>query len=546
MARLFRNMIGSVTGKVFASLSIVFLFITVATIATVYHSEKSMSYDMARQRVDTMSYFYIDMMNLMMINDEMEDRDLVKQKVMAQEGVLDVRMIRHPIMNTMNDGEFAPGPAEQKPKDELERQSLEGSGQTLEQIWEGEDGQVLTIINPFYALADYRGTDCLGCHKVDDGTLVGTVRIDYSLKALDEQIFQNILKSTAIQLLLFLAGFGLFAVLIRTVVTGPLNNLMNSIVRIEKDSDLVSRVEVDSRDEFGKVGRVFNRMMEFIHGSMEQVSEATEEVNEAVGRINQQSKQTVEAIEYQTSSTEQVATAIAEMEQSSLEVSANAAHAAKMSDEANALSLEGIKVAEDSIQAISSLAHEVENAAMMITKLNDKTSDVGSVLGVIKSIAEQTNLLALNAAIEAARAGEHGRGFAVVADEVRALSKKTHDSAREIEDMIASLQKEADAAVKFVEPAKQTAENGINQVQRAVDSLREIADKIAGINELNHQMAVASDEQNRVTQDINHNVLEIKSISEETASHSKSNQQQTEQLLALVLELNQMIKQFKL
>jgi methyl-accepting chemotaxis protein len=546
MARLFHNLIGSVTGKVFASLSIVFLFVTAATIATVYYSEKSMAYDMARQRVDTMSYFYIDMMNLMMINDEMEDRDLVKQKVMAQEGVLDVRMIRHPIINTMNDGEFAPGPVEQNPKDQLERQSIEGKGQVMEDIWEGDEGWVLTIINPFYALKDYRGTDCLGCHEVEDGTLVGTVRIDYSLKALDEQIFNNILKSTIIQSVLFLASFGLFAVLIRTVVTGPLGSLMNSIVRIEKDSDLVSRVEVGARDEFGKVGRIFNRMMESIHGSMQQVAQTTDKVKSAVSHINQQSKQTVESIVYQTSATEQVATAIAEMEQSSLEVSANAAHAAKMSNEANALSLEGIKVAEDSIQAISSLAHEVENAALMITKLNDKTRDVGSVLGVIKSIADQTNLLALNAAIEAARAGEHGRGFAVVADEVRALSKKTHDSARKIEDMIAALQQEAATAVKFVEPAKHIAENGINQVQRAVDSLKEIADMIAGINELNHQMAVASDEQNRVTKDINRNVLEIKGISEDTASNSQDNQRQTEQLLELVLQLNQMIKQFKL
>lgn len=538
-----KQLLKTVRFKVLAALTLVFVLAMVSTIFAVYKSEKDMAENLAKQRVDTMTYFYIDMLNLMMINDEMEERDLVKGKVLAQEGVIDIRMVRHPIMNTMNEGEFAPGPDDQQPKDELEQRAIDG--EEIEVITEGPDGRVLTVINPFYALEDYRGTDCLGCHEVPENTLVGVVRIDYSLNQLDSYIVSNILKSATAQVILSAIGLLILVYVMNTLVNRPLVYLSKTIRKIGENSDLTTRLQFETEDEFSRVASAFNGMQDSFQASMQKVSKTVVDLNAAVNEISEQSTQTASAINEQSLATDQVATAIAEMEQSATEVKNNATTTAEASEETNGLSVTGVKDAERSIMAITSLSDEIENTATVITELNEKTNMVGAVLDVIKSIADQTNLLALNAAIEAARAGEHGRGFAVVADEVRSLSAKTHQSTQEIQAVIESLQQQAHSAVAAVGPAKETAAQGIKQAQQAVDSLRLIAEHVSGINDLNNQMAIAADEQSRVTEDINNNIVNIKSIGEQTSARAAQSKNCSESLLRLADELDDMVHKFK-
>jgi len=203
-------------------------------------------------------------------------------------------------------------------------------------------------------------------------------------------------------------------------------------------------------------------------------------------------------------------------------------------------------VVTEAIGGIDSLLSEIGQAAEVIKRLGEQSDNVGVVLDVIRGIAEQTNLLALNAAIEAARAGEQGRGFAVVADEVRTLATRTHESTQEIQAMIEKLQLGARDAVKAMENASSKAQDESDHVERAAESLAMIAGQVSGINDMNTQIATAAEEQTKVTEDINRNVVNISQRADATAENARRNQEVSEELVALAAQLDELVSRFKL
>ncbi len=328
-------------------------------------------------------------------------------------------------------------------------------------------------------------------------------------------------------------------------ITGPIKKLQNTIEAIERDSDLTQRVNIATNDEIGDIGQSFDKMLEHFQSIVGQVNGSATQLSAAAEELSIITQETANGIQEQTSQTDQVATATNEMLATVQEVARNAGEAAIAANETTAEANKGRQVVNDAIDSMDLLASEIEQASSVINKLEEDGVKIGAVLDVIRGIAEQTNLLALNAAIEAARAGEQGRGFAVVADEVRTLASRTQTSTQEIQQMIESLQSGTKSAVMAMESSRAQAQLGVEKISTAGDALTTIVGGIERINDMNTQIASAAEEQSAVSEEINKNVVRISEISTTSAASSEQTQVASEELSRLSVDLQELVLQFK-
>ncbi len=325
----------------------------------------------------------------------------------------------------------------------------------------------------------------------------------------------------------------------------PMQALASTMSRAARKSDLSVRMQVSSKDEIGETGKAFNSMLEKFQNIVAQVNDSSTQMSRAAERLSAITQETAAGIQQQTSHTGQVATAINQMSATVQAVAHNAGEAAVAANDTTQHVDQGHQVVNDAIHSIDKLAKEIEQAGSVIHELEEDGVKIGTVLDVIRGIAEQTNLLALNAAIEAARAGEQGRGFAVVADEVRTLASRTQESTREIQQMIETLQAGTSAAVSVMDSSRRQAKQGVEQISAAGDALDTIVEGITRINDMNTQIASAADEQSAVAEEINQNVVTISQIAETSAVNAEQTQSASEELSNLSLALQKLVSQFK-
>lgn len=312
------------------------------------------------------------------------------------------------------------------------------------------------------------------------------------------------------------------------------------------DGDLTTQIELTAHDEMSQIAERFNAMSEKFNALVQQIISATTQLAAASEEVSSVAKDSALNIERQRNETDQVATAMNEMSATVQEVASNASSAAGAATNADNEAKGGMSVVASTSTAINQLAHEIENAANVIQGVERDSESIGTVLDVIKGIAEQTNLLALNAAIEAARAGEQGRGFAVVADEVRTLASRTQQSTQEIEQMIEKLQTGSRSAVEVMQKSRDQAQSGVEQAQEAASALEAITRAVSTITEMNTQIASASEEQSSVAEEINKNIISISQISEQTSSGADQTTSSAEELARLASDLQGLVGQFKI
>jgi methyl-accepting chemotaxis protein len=309
---------------------------------------------------------------------------------------------------------------------------------------------------------------------------------------------------------------------------------------------LSQRIKVTSNDEIGQMSTAFNSMLQSFHDSLNKVSTTIHKLGSSSSQINEIATLANDAVRNQQIQTSAVAAAMEQMEVATRSVEASAESTVSASELALKESTNGTSITTDAIGAIEGLKQEIDGATTVIHKLDEQSQNVGTVLEVIQKIAEQTNLLALNAAIEAARAGEQGRGFAVVADEVRTLASRTRNSTEEINAIIEALQHDARDAVNVMQRAHQSAEDGVAQVQGTSNALSNIAEEVRVINDMNHQVASSVKEQTQMAASVESSVTEIAKTSEHTSSRAGKLNQVAHELGSLASELEILVQRFKL
>ena len=309
--------------------------------------------------------------------------------------------------------------------------------------------------------------------------------------------------------------------------------------------DMTVSFTAHSRDELGELGKVFNGTVLKIHDLIERVGQTVDEVERQAGQVESVSAQSNQAVAGQRNQIELVATAMNQMSATAQEVARSAAAAVSSAHSVNDETLSGRGLVESQQGSIARLASEIDQSVVVINQLASDSQSISRVLEVIKSIAEQTNLLALNAAIEAARAGEQGRGFAVVADEVRTLAKRTQQSTEEIEQMIAKLHGGVSAAVKAMGSSHEMASGTVGQSEKVQQALENILGAVGMIVDQNQQIAAAVEQQTAVAHDIDQNIVEINRAGERTAEGAHQTEDASRQLSVQVLQLKQLIGAFR-
>jgi methyl-accepting chemotaxis protein len=349
---------------------------------------------------------------------------------------------------------------------------------------------------------------------------------------------------TALALVSLILGAFISKVIISNIVT-PITQLMATLTAMAEDNDLTKRMNFTSKDEVGAMGNTFNIFVEKLQRLVSGIASSSEQLSTAAEETSVVSVTTNQNIAQQKNETFKVASAITEMTSTVQDVAASAEKASLAASQGDRDSNTGRQAVEDIVSSINALESEISNSTTVIRQLKTDSENIGTVLDVIKNIAEQTNLLALNAAIEAARAGEQGRGFAVVADEVRSLAQKTQDSTHEIESLISTLQLGSDNAVKSMDNNKTSIEGLVGKAVNASESLSAITHSVGSITEMNLLIATAAEQQSQVVKEINKNIHNIQEVSESTADGSEQVSKASQEIAKLSENLKAMVNQFK-
>ncbi|CAH7099003.1 Chemotaxis protein [Vibrio chagasii] len=383
----------------------------------------------------------------------------------------------------------------------------------------------------------------LSAKKVPHTDWYFTVVID---KSQSFASYRSLLRQSAIFGLIQLAVIAFVAMFVIKKALAPLTTLSSAMEALSKgDGDLTQRITVNSKDEIGTLAHHVNAFIAKLQEIVRDIADSSSQLNEQSEVSTNVARQTSDGLTVQLHEISQIATAVHEMSATAEEVANNAQMTADSAISSTENCEQGKRVIIRNQDSITNLAQQVENASGIIQELEKNALDINAILSTISDIAEQTNLLALNAAIEAARAGEQGRGFAVVADEVRVLSQRTHSSTDEIREMIETLQKNSVSAVESMQRSQDLAQSSVDDANNATTALEEIATSIQQISDMASHISNAASEQRTVTGEVSKNIQLVNDVSDKMSTEADNSRQLSEELRGIAQQLNTQVQLFK-
>jgi methyl-accepting chemotaxis protein len=386
--------------------------------------------------------------------------------------------------------------------------------------------------------------------KVESGMDRVTESLQKKMKASDAAFDSDLKSSIRESLLVGLFGLllqaGLATWLMKTIMK-PVDSLRLMLMDISQgDGDLTKRLDETTKDELADVSRYFNLFIEKLRIMISQIASTSSQVASAASQLNATSEQIATGSEEVAAQAATVATAGEEMSATSGDIAQNCQMAAEGAQRASQTAQSGAEVVEKTVSVMAQIAMRVQESAKTVESLGERSDQIGAIIGTIEDIADQTNLLALNAAIEAARAGEQGRGFAVVADEVRALAERTTRATREIGEMIKAIQRETKDAVTAMEQGVHQVETGTEEAAKSGHALQEILQQVNDVSMQINQVATAAEEQTATTGEISSNMHQITEVVQQTSRGAQESAAAANQLYENAEELQRLVRQFKM